>query len=135
LVGVPDPDAPGLLDLSPTRKDESTKQVFIQENRDTINQMCQFYCILSHMILQRLLARHQELREKARIMLEQAKREGSLKSSPSSKASTPVHSSTASGIQSPHLRAASEPVSPHTPQANVIVHENDTIQCVLYEKF
>ncbi|OXA59855.1 EH domain-binding protein 1-like protein 1 isoform X2 [Folsomia candida] len=65
-VGIPDPDAPGLLDLSPTKRDETTQQ--------------------------RLLARHQELREKARVMLEQAKREGSLRNSPPSKPSTPVAS-------------------------------------------
>jgi hypothetical protein len=28
-VGIPDPDFPGLLDLSPTRRDETTRQVHI----------------------------------------------------------------------------------------------------------
>ncbi|ODN04966.1 EH domain-binding protein 1, partial [Orchesella cincta] len=63
-IGIPDPDAPGLLDLSPTRRDSDVNK-------------------------QRLLARHEELRERARLMLEHARRDGSLKNSPS-KPSTPV---------------------------------------------
>ncbi|CAL8110865.1 unnamed protein product [Orchesella dallaii] len=67
-IGIPDPDAPGLLDLSPTRRDSDEKK-------------------------QRLLARHEELRERARLMLEHARRDGSLKNSPS-KPSTPVGTAT-----------------------------------------
>ncbi|CAG7716093.1 unnamed protein product [Allacma fusca] len=64
-IGVPDPEAPGLLDLSPTRKDNQNSQ-------------------------QKLLARHEELRERARLMLlDHSKRDGSTKGSPSSKPSTP----------------------------------------------